>query len=197
MKAVRTIIYILLAIGLVWLMVLLFNKVFSSSTTNTITTTASKPAELVSYADTDTTVAMYIDGPTRAKTEHESLKVTVGRSQVQIQLFQGFGEQLVRQESFANTTTSYAAFLKALDRAQFDAAVSTEVSADERGYCPQGNRFIYTIEGSDIETIRKWTSTCGIGNFRGEHPLIRKLFIDQVPRDTLRSVLRDSDISTN
>lgn len=195
MKAVRTIIYILLSIGLIWLLALLFNRVFSSSTSNTTLTT--RPTELVSYADTDTIVEMYIDGPTRAKTEHESLKVTVGRSQVQIQLMRSFGGEVTKQESFPNNTTSYAAFLKALDRAQFDRAVSAAVPEDERGYCPLRNRFIYTTEGGDAKTARAWTTSCGVGNFQGNHQLVRRLFLDQVPRDTLNAVLQEASFSIN
>ncbi len=194
MKAARTIIYILLAIGLVWLFVLLFNKVFSNNPT-TGTTTTQPLAQLVSYADTDTIAAVYIDGPVQADSEHESLRISVGRAQAKIELMRGYGEQVVQQYSFPNNSTSYANFLKSLDKAQFDAPVSKSVSTDERGSCPLHNRYIYTLEKGSQTTMRAWTTSCGSGNFNGNRSLVQQLFAQQVPEESMSAILKATDLS--
>lgn len=194
MKILRTIIYILLSIGLVWLFVLLFNRVFSGDTT-TETTTTNTPTELVAYANTDTIATAYIDGPVEADSEHESIRISVGRAQTKIELMRGYDEQVVEQYSSPNNSTSYANLLKSLDKARFDAPVSKAVTDDERGSCPLRNRYIYTLENGSQTIMRAWTSSCGTGNFNGNRTLVQQLFVEQIPEESMESILKASKLS--
>ena len=195
MRVVRTILFILVGIGLLWLVFLLFSKAFSV-TGNSNTTTVPQTS-LSTYATTDAVTAMYIDGPVQSNQEHISLRISVSRSQAEIELIRGYEGQVVRQETFENNTTSYTNFLKALDKAQFNRAVKKTISKDERGFCPLRNRFIYTIEKGGSNISRSWMSTCGTGNFTGNQALVRQLFVMQIPNATFQDVLRGSNFSTN
>lgn len=196
MKAVKTILIILVSIGLIWLVVLLFSKAFSPTSSTTSTSTVQQKS-LSSYATTDAVTAMYIDGPVRVNQEHMSLRISVSRSQTQAELIRGFDGQVEKQEVFENNSESYTNFLKSLDKAQFDRAVKKTISKDERGFCPLRNRFVYTIDQGSKSIFRGWTSTCGIGNFAGNQTLVRQLFLMQIPSATLRDLLSGSNLSTN
>lgn len=191
MKAARFILFILVAIGMIWLIFILLSKAFSTSSSTTPTT----QTQLVSYADTNAVTTMFIDGPVVANQVHEALRITVSRSQAKVELINGYEGEVVRQETFSSNSTAYAAFLKALDKALFDNPVAASVSTDERGYCPLRNRFVYTLDTGSKQVIRAWTSSCGIGNYTGNRQLTRTLFINQIPRTILNDVLRGTKIS--
>jgi len=195
MRVIRTILFILVGIGLLWLVFLLFSKAFSL-TGNSNTASTVQQTSLSSYADSNAVAAMYIDGPVQSNQEHTSLRISVSRSQTEIELITGYEGQVLRQETFENNSNSYTNFLKALKQAQFDRAVKKTVSKDERGYCPLRNRFIYTLDDGSKSIIRSWTSTCGTGNFTGNQTLVRQLFVQQIPGTSLQDVLRGSNLST-
>lgn len=187
MKIVRTVLFILIVIGLIWLLVLLFTRAFSGNK-------AVAPAPLVDYAGTSTVATMYIDGPVVANQEYRGLLVTVGRDEVTAELMNGYKKDVVRKQTFASNQVAYAVFLKALQRAGFNEPIATNITKDERGICPQSNRFIYTLENGQDEKKRMWTSRCG-GNYQGQQVLTRQLFLNQVPRTSLSDIVRGSGLS--
>ncbi len=193
MKALKTIIFILITVGMIWLVAVLIGNALSPKTAKTTTT---QKTALVSYADTDTVVSMYIDGPVESDLSHEALRISVTKNQVKVELINGYEGKIARQDVFENNPVSYAAFLDSLDKAKFDRTVSSSISADERGYCPLRNRFIYRLDNGSTELVRAWTSSCGMGNYTGDSSLTRRLFIDQVPDDTFRDIVNQSDMST-
>lgn len=187
MKIVRTILFILIALGLIWLVVLLFTRAFGGNKTT-------QPTPLVNYANTDVVTTMYIDGPVIANQDYRGLRITVGRDQVKVELINGYQQDVASQEVFDNNSTAYATFLKALQRAGFNNPISKSVTADERGICPLNNRFIYTLEDSQTEKKRMWTSRCG-GNYQGTQTLTRQLFLRQVPQKALNTIVSGSGLS--
>lgn len=191
MKAFRVFIFVLIAAGLVWLMVILIGKAFS-----TTPTTVTPVKSLVSYATTDADAVMLIDGPVQSDQTHQSLRITVGRDQNTIELMNGYEGEVLNRESFPSNSTAYAAFLKALDKAGFNSPVSKSISTDERGYCPLRNRFIYTIEENGAQKQRAWTTSCGTGNYTGVQSLTRRLFINQIPTESFNDMLRGVGLST-
>lgn len=193
MKAFRTLIFILLSIGLVWLLVLLFNKVFS--TDNTTTAPTQTQTRLVSYAETDTIATTYIDGPVEADGQHESIRISVGRAQTKIELMRGYDQQVIQQFTAPNNSVSYANFLKSLDTARYSAPINKTVTTDERGSCPLRNRYIYTLENGTQTIMRAWSDGCGGGNFTGQASLVRQLFANQIPRDSMSSIQKSTKLS--
>lgn len=193
MRVARIILFVLVTAGLIWLIVILFSKAFSTAPA----TTTTNKTPLVSYANSDATASMLIDGPVVVDEIHQALRISVDRSQSKVELINGYEGNVVREETFANNTAGYEAFLKALDKALFDSPVSKSISADERGYCPLRNRFVYTLSTGTKDIVRTWTSSCGIGNYTGDRALTRTLFINQIPNDMLRDVIRGTRITLN
>jgi hypothetical protein len=150
----------------------------------------------VQYDQADTEFVMLIDGPVQSNQTHQSLRITVSQNENVIELMNGYEGQVVSREAFTSNSIAYAAFLKSLDKSGFAKAVSKSTSADERGYCPLRNRFIYTIEENGAQKQRAWTSSCGIGNYTGDQALTRRLFVNQIPSDAFSNILRGTSFST-
>ena len=191
MKAVKTILFILICIGMLWLMFVLLGKAFRGNNAPV----APQVPELVTYANTDAKSSMYVDGPVKLDQEHEAWKIIVDRSSVTIQYIKGYENNVVRQQTFPNNVNSYAAFLKALDKAQFDSPNSTKYPEDERGYCPARNRYIFDLQNGSDEVVHSWWTTCGSGNFTGSFSTVQQLFINQIPRKDLSELRRGTTLA--
>ena len=168
----------LVAIGLLILVFILILKGFSHSSgpkTPQIT--------LSDYANTDTVVQLTIDGPLTSDQKHHGVRITVGQNQSTIQTYQGYQNDITSSKTYSNNESSYDNFLHALQLYGFTKGSTDPNKTDERGYCPNGNRYIYEIlsdGGSDIE--RFWSTSCGgQGNFSGNPSEVRQLFIRQIP----------------
>ena len=191
-RIIKTIVFLLVVIGFIWLIIMLFSKAFSTSKP---TATTKPKVDLLSYASTDAISSMYIDGPVQANQDHQALEIGVDKNQVKVELYNGYQREVVKQAVYVNNPTSYASFLKSLEKAQFAKAVLASIEVDERGYCPLRNRFIYELNNGTTSVVRTWTTSCGTGNYTGDRSLTRTLFIDQVPEKDLRTFLNGTNFS--
>jgi hypothetical protein len=138
---------------------------------------------LHSYASTDATVQMTIDGPVNAAQNHQQVRISVGRDDVTFEQLQGYDGNVTNTQDFSNTQNAYTAFLFSLARAGFSSGNNDPSLSDERGFCPLGERYVFqlTQDGKDIE--RYWATSCG-GNLKtylGAFDLTVSLFKAQVP----------------
>ena len=170
--------YFLGFLGIVALVVLVFVLVvrgFSdhSSTKNQI--------NLTDYTNTATQVELIAEGPVTADQSYQELHITVGQYSTNVEILQGYNGQVVKTETYPNNANAYGTFLRALQLLNYTSGNSNANMADERGYCPTGQRYVYEIvNGPDI-TQRYWSGSCGVGTFKGNATSINTLFIDQVP----------------
>jgi hypothetical protein len=164
------------SIGLIVLVFVLILRGFSGNKTDEI------PKPLVDYANTSTEVRLTIDGPIIAEQEHQSYRITVSNSQTEIQTMQGYEYMPIETKTYDNNNNSYANFLRALDMAGFAKGNSKSPNKDERGVCHNGQRMIMEIMKGSERVQRYWTTTCGGGNFRGNHANVRQLFNRQIPQ---------------
>ncbi len=176
MKIVRSIIFLLICAGLIWLIIVFFGKLLSSGNKTQLAA-----PKLSSYAKTDARAQLYIDGPVRVDQDHWALRITVDRTQSQIELISGYEGSVVRQEVFPNNENSYTNFLKGLEAVGFTKGSQNPALADERGRCPLRNRFVYRLEKSGTDVFRYWSTSCGAGTFEGSPSAARQLFQRQVP----------------
>jgi len=190
MRIVRTIIFILVCIGLIWLCVALLARAFSGGNTTTV---EEKPA-LTTYATTDTEARMLIAGPIIQDQEHQSLRITVSRAQTQIEVLTGYNGQVVRQGTYANTESSYKEFLAGLDQLGFSEGIVSPATGAQQGKCPLGNRTTYTLEDSSTLIGEGWTTSCGPGSIRLNRNQIRTLFIRQIPAKEYTEITKDLTI---
>lgn len=140
------------------------------------------PIVLSDYAHTGTVVQLTIDGPLTADPYHNGVKLTVGQTQNTVQTYRGYQNEELQSRSYPNNANAYDAFLRSLQLVGFTKGDIDPKKSDERGYCPDGDRYIYRIiseNGTDIQ--RFWSTSCGQGNFGGNPAQVRSLFIRQIP----------------
>lgn len=184
-RIIRIIVFLLVVIGLIWLIILLFSKVFSGGNQNTPTTTT----KLSTYAHSGTAAEFLIDGPIVVNQNHRSMRITVEASQSKIELMSGYDGQVIRQEVFPNTQDGYLNFLKGLDTLGFTKGNKTTLK-DERGQCPLQSRYVYALKNNGSDVLRYWSTSCGTGSFGGKRDAVRQLFERQIPPVTYSEFTR-------
>lgn len=137
---------------------------------------------LDSYAATSAEVSMTIDGPVNSALEHQQIRIGIDRDNVTYEELKGYDGNVTEMHSFPNTENAYNVFLSALAHAGFTKGNTSKDLANEKGYCPLGNRFIFelTHDGKQIE--RFWATSCGNPKtFLGNTNITIQLFKNQVP----------------
>ncbi len=188
MRVIRSIIFIFICIGLIWLGIVLIMRAFSGGGNSQTILTQTK---LVDLANSDAVAQLYIDGPIIVNQDHVGIRITVDRNSSLIERISGYDDQVVQQQSFPNTAASYAEFLSALDLQSFTKGNNDAKAQDYRGSCPFGNRYVYTLKESGGELYHYWTTSCGGGTFGGQRNNTRILFTRQVPDKVLNDLLKN------
>jgi hypothetical protein len=173
--------YFLAFLGVVALIVVVFVLVLNGLHGSGSKTPKASQVVLSDYANTSTVVRLTVDGPVTADQNHRAVRVTVGRDQSLVEVIKGYQGSVIAQQSYANNTAAYETFLKSLQTLGFTKGDSTPALADERGYCPTGERFIYEIDSGATSVQRYWSSTCSTGTFKGSGQSVRTLFRSQIP----------------
>lgn len=173
----RYIVGFLIGIGLIVLTFILIIRLFSGGDAP-----APRRIDLESYATTDTVVRLTADGPIVADPQHQQVRITVSRDVVLYERYQGYQGDVVDTKSYPNNSDAYASFLRALQLAGYTQG-DPQKPKDERGYCPNGRRYVYEAIGDGRGIMRWWSTSCGgdQGNFEGRGGDIRRLFQKQVP----------------
>jgi hypothetical protein len=136
---------------------------------------------LDSYATTNSEVSLTTDGPVNANSLHQQIRITVDRDNATYEQFTGYDGQSVNMQQFPNSENAYESFLLALQQAGFTHGDKT-VTQEERGYCPQGDRFIYMLKQGDKVIERYWSTSCGTNkSYLGSTSLTNSLFKAQIP----------------
>lgn len=188
-RIIRIIVFLLVVIGLIWLIILLFSKVFSGGNQNAPTTTT----KLSTYAHSGTAAEFLIDGPIVVNQNHRSIRITVEASQSKIELMSGYEGQVIRQEVFPNTQDGYLNFLKGLDTLGFTKGNKTTLK-DERGQCPLQSRYVYALKNNGSDVLRYWSTSCGTGSFGGKRDAVRQLFERQISSVTYSEFTRGMNV---
>jgi hypothetical protein len=137
---------------------------------------------LDTYASTNAEVILTIDGPINADQEHQSASITVSSDSTVYEQIQGYQGDVVKQESYPNNVDAYSNFLYALEHAGFTDGNSASDLANEKGYCPLGDRYIFELSQNGQNLERYWATSCGgIKTYNGSLGLTLTLFQDQVP----------------
>lgn len=176
MRNIRSIIVALVGIGTVVLVITLLIKALTGGST------PAAQINLVSYANTNATAELYIDGPVVSDLEHWAVKITVSQSQAEIDIIQGYQGSVAHMQVFPNNSASYANFLQALNRLNFTKGNNDPTKQDERGYCAQEDRYIYIFNNGQKNLFRYWSTSCGQGTFGGNRPQVQQLFERQIPQ---------------
>ncbi len=168
----------LIAVGMLILVFILIIRGFSGRDAPKV-----PQITLSDYSNTSTVVRLTIDGPLVADQNHKGLRITIGRDQNTLQTYQGYQNAITSEKSFPNNQNAYDTFLRSLQLFNFTKGSTDPALADERGFCPSGQRYIYQIiSNNDTDIQRFWSTSCGgQGNFGGNPSSIRTLFKRQIP----------------
>jgi len=142
-----------------------------------------KPLNLADYTQTNSTAQLIIDGPINADQSHHEAKITVDANNVTAIFYNGYQDTVLRSQTYANNQTAYAVFLHDLQHSGFT-AYDSKITRDERGYCPQGRRYILSFTSDGKELRRSWATSCGNSvprSYPGTVQPILSLFRAQVP----------------
>jgi hypothetical protein len=140
----------------------------------------SKP--LASYSTTAAITQMTVDGPVNSNQEHEKIRISVSQDKVIYDRINGYDNKVIDHKEFVNTEEAYASFLKSLQYYGFTQGNTTKALADERGHCPEGNRYVFELIDNGDDLQRFWTTSCGKPKtYLGLQTQTINLFTAQVP----------------
>lgn len=147
--------------------------------------TGGKPKQQIdlnSYATTDAVVRMTIDGPVNADSLHRQIQISIDNSQAEIQIMNGYQGDVKLDKTFDNNQPAFEAFLHAINLAGYTKGNPDPKLSDERGYCPQGSRYVFELLQGGDTIQRYWSTACGgQGTYGGKTTLTRELFQAQIP----------------
>lgn len=139
--------------------------------------------KLADYTNNDAaSISWTMQGKLVGDDQYKSIRVTVTKSKRTAEVLSGFEQRVEKSVEFDNSPEAFATFIRALDNLGFGRERRVLV-ADERGVCPQGNRFVYRLTDGSKEVMRTWSDTCSTkdGPFGGRTPnVIRVLFREQI-----------------
>lgn len=175
----RYLIGFIAAVGVIALLIVLIARSILSTPS---TAPEHQPINLPSYATTLNTVQFTIDSPIVAPEKHHSVVITVGQNQSTIKVTSGYNGEVVRQQTYPMTSSSYAVFLRAIYINGFTMGDNNPAKKDERGQCALGTRYLYeVIDAFGTTQQHYWHTTCGTGTFNGNAATILRLFELQIP----------------
>ncbi|HSX34197.1 MAG TPA: hypothetical protein VLF62_00960 [Candidatus Saccharimonadales bacterium] len=137
--------------------------------------------DLSDYTNTSTVMRFTTEGPVTANQNYDEIRITVGRDASTVEVVNGYQGNVVKAKTYPNNSDAYGNFLRSLQLLNFTKGNPDPKLADERGYCPTGNRYVYEIVSGNADVQRFWIGTCGVGTFKGNSQVIRSLFRSQIP----------------
>ena len=174
---IRPILVGLVAIGLVVLVIVLIVKALVGPPS-----APSSQIDVTKYVSTEgASATLLIDGPTNVDQDHRQVKITVSASENEIDIMQGYQSTVIATESYPNNTASFTAFLQTLKLMNFSKGTVSSVSY--QGYCPTGDRYVYTFNNGNSDLFSYWSTSCGgQGTFEGSTAQILGQFRRQIPQ---------------
>jgi len=132
-----------------------------------------------------TKVAEYsVEGPIVANENHRSYTISVSENVVSMKTYRNYGQTLIEEKSYPNTTLAYKAFLSALGNANVTAvrqntSIDADTTFEDKGVCATGRKYMVELDSS----MRRWSTSCDSkqGNAGFTMGRVASLFQRQVP----------------
>jgi hypothetical protein len=178
--------YIVGVFGVILLAILAIVLIFTRSSSTGPRSNASVKApvviKLLDQDNADSRVKVTTQGRLVGEDQRRSIRITVSQSQRTIEVIQGYENNVIKSQSFSNTPAAYSTFLRAINDAGFT-KYRKGANGDERGACPQGQRYIYELNKGSERLQRLWGTSCtsNEGSLIGNGARIRQIFQDQIP----------------
>ncbi len=173
-------------LGVIVLAILVIVLIFTRSTKTGPSSNASVKApvviNLLDQDNANSSLKITTQGRLVGEDQRRSIRITVSQSQRTIEVIQGYENNVIKSQSFDNTPAAYSTFIRAINNAGFT-KYRKGANGDERGACPQGQRYIYELNKGSERLQRLWSSSCNSsdGSLAGSASRIRQIFQDQIP----------------
>lgn len=140
---------------------------------------ADEVTRLTDYAAEASETMYTIGGPITAEETHRQVRITVTNSQRKIDVIDGYNGNVLRTETYPNTTAAYEAFLAAIEQVGFSKTRNSDLSFTS--VCPTGRRYSYALNNGEEKIVNTWSATCEKGTFGGKTNATERLFQAQIP----------------
>jgi hypothetical protein len=175
----RFIIFLTVLIGIVLLLMLIFGRGTNNNAKDTDKPAPVKPVVLTDYADTNSYVVLTVGGRVNGDDTHRQIRITVSPDNRQVDIIQGYGNNVIDSRSYPNNRSAYDTFIRSINRANFGTERKTS-DTDDRGVCPTGQRYIYEVYEDNKQVSRTWAGSCTKGTSQAVSPLVLQLFRAQI-----------------
>jgi hypothetical protein len=136
---------------------------------------------LNSYANSDATIQLTIDGPITADQTHQQIQIAISPTDSGIEMLQGYQGSVTNSKTYLNNQNAYSVFIHALANTGFTKGVSSTNLDSEVGACSSGERYIFTLTEGGSTVAEYWSTSCGGGTFGGNINVAMNLFEQQIP----------------
>lgn len=172
--------YVVSVIAIIAVLFVVIMLLVRGGDSNTSTQNSVKATKLIDYADKNSTVSVTTIGKMVGEEERRAIRVVVTPNERRLEVLTGYEEAVSSTQTFPNTREAYSNFLSALSNLGF--LTSRKNTADQRGVCPTGNRYIYDLSQDGSHVSNLWQVSCDkAGTFAGTGATIRQLFQMQIP----------------
>lgn len=175
---IRPIITGLVGIGLVILVIVFLVKTIGGNG-------GAKPqhqVDVTDYAGMPSAVTLLSDAPTNIDQDHRQVRITVTQSENEVDIIQGYQGNVIDTRTYPSNQAAYTVFLQSLKLMNFSKGDNNPDLKDYSGYCPRGNRFVFTFNDGSTDLFSYWTTSCGQGTYKGERSATLNLFRNQIPQ---------------
>lgn len=173
---IRPVLTGLIGIGAVVLVIVLLVKAVTGGGGNL---SPSSSVDITKYANTSAAVSVLSDAPTGIDQDHRQVRITVTSSSTEIDVLKGYQGDVMSTHTYSNNSTAFGVFLQTLQLLNFSRGRSGNLNY--QGYCPTGNRYVYSFNGGDGTQFKYWSTSCGQGTFQGKASQVLQQFRRQIP----------------
>ena len=148
-------------------------------------TTPTKPQPGVAsyYNNSTAQAALLIDGPVNAVSQHNQVQILVSDSVTTFNVLSGYNGQVASSRHYVMTPAAFHVFLRSLEGAGFMDGSRNSALSQASGYCPLGDRYIFSFSNDGSLMERYWSTSCSSTphTYNGNLALTLQLFQNQVP----------------
>jgi hypothetical protein len=172
--------YVLGVIGVIVLLFVIAMLVFNRGD-DPAQPTPLRSSQLVEFADKNSTVSVTSIGKVVGNEQHYSIRIVVTPVERRLEILNTYDDNVVRSQTFPNTSSAYETFLSALGGQGFLNSKETSIR-DQRSACPTGTRYVYDLRENGESRVNLWSTSCNAnGTFAGRAATVRELFERQIP----------------
>jgi len=175
----RLIIFLTIAIGLILFLALIFGVGGKSDQKKTDKPVSSTPSALTDYITPNSKMVLTTAGRINGDDIYREIRITVDSNTRELQVIQGYQNNVIQTNTFVNNISAYDSFVHALERTGFGKVRKTS-DTEEKGVCATGQRYTFEVINDAKNVSRTWAGSCTKGTSAARAPQVLQLFQAQI-----------------